>query len=121
MTEETNIQNSDNINNNEDQIDKSLNEDVSKLKKEKEVQDDVNRENFKIPEGISDYAKKLIYEYSIPAVASSLESEDKLWETVKGDYINKYKEEDKAKEPMAGDLFMIKTEVVGLPEPYFAG
>jgi len=30
-------------------------------------------------------------------------------------------EEDKAKEPMAGDLFMIKTDVKGLPEPEFAG
>ena len=30
-------------------------------------------------------------------------------------------DEEKAKEPMAGDLFMIKTEVVGLPEPDFAG
>jgi len=30
-------------------------------------------------------------------------------------------EADKAKEPMAGDLFMIETEVIGLSEPYFAG
>jgi len=30
-------------------------------------------------------------------------------------------EADKAKEPMAGDLFMIKTDVIGLSEPYFAG
>ena len=30
-------------------------------------------------------------------------------------------EEDKAKESMAGDLFMIKTDVKGLPEPEFAG
>jgi len=30
-------------------------------------------------------------------------------------------EEDKVKEPMAGDLFMIKTDIQGLPEPKFAG
>lgn len=30
-------------------------------------------------------------------------------------------EEEKAKEPMAGDLFMIKTDVKGLPESEFAG
>ena len=30
-------------------------------------------------------------------------------------------EEDKSKEPMAGDLFMVKTDVKGLPEPEFAG
>ncbi|RLG43809.1 MAG: SMP-30/gluconolactonase/LRE family protein [Thermoproteota archaeon] len=30
-------------------------------------------------------------------------------------------EEDKVKEPMAGDLFMVKTDVKGLPEPDFAG
>lgn len=29
--------------------------------------------------------------------------------------------EEKAKQPMAGDLFMIKTDVRGLPEPDFAG
>lgn len=29
--------------------------------------------------------------------------------------------EDKLKQPMAGDLFMIKTDVKGLPEPDFAG
>ncbi len=29
--------------------------------------------------------------------------------------------EQKAREPMAGDLFMVKTEVKGLPEPDFAG
>jgi len=29
--------------------------------------------------------------------------------------------EEKEKQPMAGDLFMVKTQVKGLPEPFFAG
>ena len=30
-------------------------------------------------------------------------------------------EQSEANEPLAGDLFMVKTDVKGLPEPDFAG
>ena len=43
---------------------------------------------------------------------------DELFITSISDGLSK---EDKAKEPMAGDVFMVKTNTHGLPEPKFAG
>jgi len=91
MEETTTQQNIDNI-------EKNIDDEVSLRQEEHNLQDDANKEAFSIPEGISDYAKKLIYEYSLPAVTSTLESEDKLWEKVKTDYIKKYENEEAAKE-----------------------
>jgi sugar lactone lactonase YvrE len=43
---------------------------------------------------------------------------DELYITTISDGVT---DEEKKHEPLAGDLFMIKTDVKGLPEPDFAG